>query len=127
MDGIKDITSRILSLDTEGSVKFIILYGSRSRDQGRAGSDIDICIYFKGDDIARTNFRRNVIEETCSDDVDVHMFQDLPLQIRKEVMKGKIMFSQDDVFLYDTAYDQIREFDDFKHRLYDYLGMERIK
>jgi len=50
----------------------------------------------------------------------------LPLYVRIEVLKGRVVYCPDEQFLYDVAPDTIREFDDYKHRLYDYPGTEMI-
>jgi hypothetical protein len=50
----------------------------------------------------------------------------LPLYVRVEVLKGTLLYAPELVFIYDTATWTLREFDDFKHRLYDYTGQETI-
>ncbi|NVO66019.1 hypothetical protein HWN36_01495 [Methanofollis tationis] len=37
-----------------------------------------------------------------------------------------VLYYSDERFLYDIALETIREFDDFKHRLYDYIGEKVI-
>jgi predicted nucleotidyltransferase len=122
-----EIIRTLLDLDREGLVRFIIVYGSVSRGDSRDGSDLDICVYYDAGPEKRQGYRVRALEELFSDDIDIHIFQDLPLQVRNEVLKGRVLHSDDDVFLHDVAYHQIREFDDFKQYLYDYLGMERIR
>lgn len=126
MDTVNDLVNRLLALDERSLIRFIILYGSSVRGEERSGSDLDICIYFDAESEGRDGFRVNALKAIFSENVDIHMFQDLPLQVRSEVLKGKVLYSDDDVFIHDTAYRHLREYGDFKHRLLDYLGMERI-
>ncbi len=57
---------------------------------------------------------------------DVQIYGNLPLYVRTEVLRGRVLYCPDERFLYDVAYRTIREFDAFKHRLYDYIGKQAI-
>ncbi len=127
MGSESDIIRTIMDLDDDGLIRFIIMYGSRTRNCPREGSDLDICIYYDADEKGRFDFRTKALGVLFTEDIDLHIFQDLPLQVRMEVLKGKVLYSDDDVFLHDLAYHQIKEFDDFRHHLYDYLDMEKIR
>jgi len=52
---------------------------------------------------------------------DIQIFQDLPLYIRKDVIKGRILYTSDKRFIHEISQDTYREFDDFKKRFYDYI------
>ena len=107
-------------------VRFIILYGSVADGQAKAGSDVDLCIYYDGDREEASRFRFAVLSELCDNRYDIQIFSHLPLYVRTEVLRGKVIYCPDERFLYDLAYQTIREFDDFKHRLYDYIGKEAM-
>ena len=51
------------------------------------------------------------------DKFDVQIFQDLPLYIRKEVLKGEVLYQKDVDFLYETAIDTVKEYGLFKRYL----------
>jgi len=107
-------------------VKFVILYGSTSREEARQGSDIDICVYY--DDLGGAmEFRLQVASELFEKIYDIKIFQHLPLPLRMEVLKGKVLNCSDLPFMYDLAYQTVKEFDSFKHRYYDYIGLEAIR
>jgi hypothetical protein len=43
-----------------------------------------------------------------------------------QVLKGKVLYSDDTPFMYDKAFETIKEFESFKRRYYDYLGIESL-
>ena len=108
-------------------VRFIILYGSmRNGGAARPDSDIDLCLYYEGDPGNASRFRHTLLSLPGSDMLDIQIFSQLPLYVRMEVLKGRVVFAPDIRFVYDTAVRTIREFNDFRHRLDDYTGVEAI-
>ena len=107
-------------------VRFIIFYGSSQKRQMTIESDIDLCMYYDGDRADAGKFRHAVLSRLPGIRYDVKIFQQLPLYIRVEVLKGTPVFIRDLTFLYEIATRTLREFDDFKHRLYDYTGQAAI-
>jgi predicted nucleotidyltransferase len=108
------------------NVKFIFVYGSAATGNMRKESDIDLCIYYDGPEDEASRFRLKVSSELFTDKYDVKIFQQLPLYLRKEVLKGTIMYSKDFNFVHEVALDTIREFDNYKRFYYDYIGLEMI-
>ena len=107
-------------------VKFVILFGSQTEGGANKMSDFDFAVYFDGNDRERFDFRVS-FGGRLSDNFDLQVFQDLPLYVRKEVLKGKVIYAQDMRFVYDVAYETIKEFESFKRYYYDYIRMEYIK
>ena len=105
-------------------VRFITLYGSASVGRMKEDSDIDISVYY--DDADASEFRLKVLSELFDDVYDIKIFQQLPLPLRMQVLRGKVLYSDDTPFMYDKAYETIKEFESFKRRYYDYLGIESI-
>ncbi len=105
-------------------VKFVILFGSRAEGRARKDSDYDFAIYYDGDSKERFKFQIALSE---NEKFDIKIFQDLPLFIKKEVLKGKVIYAENLSFVYDTAYETIKEFEDFKRYYYDYIGLEKIQ
>ncbi len=91
----------------------------------RDGSDIDICVYYDDEDDA-SDFRLKVLSELFDDEYDIKIFQQMPLYLRIEVLKGTVLYCDDKTFLLDKAYETIKEFDAFKHRFYDYIGLQSM-
>lgn len=114
---------RITTLDDFENVRFIIQYGSSVTGMMTEDSDIDLAIYYDGknnDELSR--FRYKAISALFDDIYDVQIFQQLPLYVRTEVLKGNVIYCKDRKLLYDVARQTIKEFDRFKHRYYDYIG-----
>jgi len=116
------ILSRLSAIEGFDRVRFIVLYGSLAEGRAMADSDVDLCIYYDASPEESSTFRFRALSELCSDRYDVQIFEQLPLYIRMDVLKGRVLYCPDERFLYDIALETIREFDDFKHRLYDYIG-----
>lgn len=82
-------------------------------------------IYYDGDREEGARFRFAALSE-LDERYDVQIYGNLPLYVRTEVLRGRVLHCPDERFLYDVAYRTIREFDAFKHRLYDYIGKQAI-
>ncbi|MFX0089613.1 MAG: nucleotidyltransferase domain-containing protein [Candidatus Hodarchaeota archaeon] len=113
---------RIKKVEGFDKVEFIILYGSAARGLMRESSDIDLCIYYDAPPEEASRFRLKVLSELFDDKYDVQIFQQLPLYVRRDVLKGEPVYCKDTVFLYEVAIRTIRDFEEYKHRFYDYIG-----
>lgn len=109
------------------NVRFVLLHGSGAEGRATADSDIDLCVYYDGDRNEAAQFRHRILSRLPSLRYDLQVFQHLPLYVRVEVLRGIPVFVRDDRFLYETATRTLREFGDFKHRLYDYTGQAAIQ
>jgi len=107
-------------------VRFIILYGSMAEGRAREDSDIDLAVYYQGCEEDASQFRLEVLSELLDDAYDVQIFNHLPLYIRKDVLKGEVLYYKDHEFLHEVAYQTLKEFEDFKKYYYDYIGEEMI-
>lgn len=111
---------RIKKLDRENKIQFIILYGSLAEGKLTKLSDIDLAIGYEGDKKERFNFRIKVLGE-LGDEFDVQIFQDLPLYIKMEVLRGKVIYAKDMKLLNELALETIGEFEFFKPHFLDYI------
>lgn len=117
---IRTAVEQIKTLDEEERVQFIILFGSSAVGNRNVMSDIDLAVGYQGDQEERFDFRLNVSGE-LPDDFDVQIFQDLPLYLRKEVLKGEILFTRDFRKLHNIALETIRDYDLFEQNFLDYI------
>lgn len=116
----------VLALDGSKNVEFIYLYGSVALKKSHPGSDIDLCVCFKGGDEEAFDFVMRCLSAVNSDSFDIKLFRQLPLYIKIEVFKGRLLYSKDIRRVYDIAYNTIRDYDNFIHRFNDYIGKEAI-
>jgi predicted nucleotidyltransferase len=109
----------------DNEVLAVILFGSMARGDQKPDSDIDICLILMQqkkpyEPISLSNKR---IEYLGQFDLDLHIFQQLPIYIRRNVIKdGKVLLVKDEDMLYDVAFRTAQKFEDFKHIYNDYLA-----
>jgi len=101
-------------------VRFVFLFGSYSSGKQNKLSDVDFAVYYGGNARERFKFRVKLLGE-LPESFDVQIFQDLPLYVRMEVLKGKLIYNSDLDFVYETAYSTIKAFEDYKKYYYDYI------
>ena len=123
---MEKVVGRLKDIEGFEKVKFIILYGSAAKGRMIKGSDIDLCIYYEGDSEEMSDFRLRALAELFDDVYDLQIFQQLPLYVKVEVLKGEVLYCKDRRFLYETAIRTIKDFEGFKRRFYDYIGLEEI-
>ncbi len=121
---IKLFMKKLKEIPDFDRVKFVILFGSRAEGRARKDSDYDLAVYYEGNKNEKFRFLLNA---NFDKNFDVKVFQDLPLFVKKEVLKGKVLYAENLSFVYDVAYETIKEFDDFKKYYYDYINYEEIK
>ncbi len=127
MEGqIKFFLEKLKEMSDLGSVKFVFLFGSYGQGKQNKLSDIDFAVYYDGEGKERFKFRLKLTAK-LPNNYDIQIFQDLPLFVRKEVLKGKLIYTRDLIFVYDKAYETIKEFDHFKKYYYDYIRHRRLR
>ncbi|HMA83270.1 MAG TPA: nucleotidyltransferase domain-containing protein [Candidatus Thermoplasmatota archaeon] len=119
MEETDEVVEKIKKFGGE-NVKFIILYGSQSTNNQTPMSDADIAVYYDAGKEQRFKFRMKILGRV-DDHYDIQIFQDLPLYIKKDVIKGNLLYTSDKRLIHDISRKTYREFDDFKKRFYDYI------
>ncbi len=98
-----------------------ILFGSTVKDESHDRSDIDVCLVLHSmlwevEKLFQKRF------ECLHFDLDIKLFQQLPLYVRSRVLKGgKVLLVKDEDQLYEIAIYAAKKFEDFKHIYRDYL------
>ena len=100
-----------------------ILYGSRAIGNFRQNSDIDIAIGITGNTEDLIGIRKELILKKPFEDLDIRLFEHLPVYIQKDVFKGLILYYREIIELYDAAYETIKKYRTFKPYLDDYIGV----
>ena len=127
LDNIKKFLKIVKSMPDFDKVAFIFLFGSVAEGRQNKLSDIDFAVYYQGTNKERFKFRINLLSKS-PDSFDAQIFQDLPLFVQKEVLRGRLVYCKDKnlSFVYEKAYEIIKAYEDFKKSYYDYIGMEKI-
>jgi predicted nucleotidyltransferase len=98
---------------SDPAVLAVILFGSASRGEATAGSDLDVCLVLQP---TATDPLEHRIRYLGRYDVDLQIFQSLPLPMRSRILKeGRVLFVRDEDALYEIAFRTIRAYADFKH------------
>ncbi len=98
-----------------------ILFGSYARSE--PNRDINLCLVLnkKLPNILMSK-KRLKYSSLFPNKFDINIFQQLPLYIRKRVLKeGKVLLCKDENQLYDIAFSTLKEFDMYKKIYYNYL------
>jgi hypothetical protein len=100
----------------------VLLYGSSARGDSHAGSDVDTCLVLRTYVRSRREQAEKRLAYLGDIDLDVQIFQSLPLYIRARVLgEGRVLFCRDEDALYDVAFTTIRAFERFKRTYLAYL------
>ncbi|MCD6540704.1 nucleotidyltransferase domain-containing protein [Candidatus Bipolaricaulota bacterium] len=116
------LTALLARAEQDPEVLAVIRFGSRARGEDIPDSDIDICLVLEPRSYSDLELSKKKLDYLAEFDLDIHIYQQLPLYIRHRVLKeGKVLFCRDEDVLYDLAFRTIREYEDFKHIYREYL------
>jgi predicted nucleotidyltransferase len=106
----------------DGEVLAVILFGSQARGDAGPGSDVDVCLVLGPDVPSREGAARKRLEYLSESDLDLSVFQQLPLHVRSRVLKeGVVLFTCDEDALYALAARTARAYEHFRHIQRRYL------
>ncbi len=101
----------------------VAIFGSYARNESY--QDIDLCLFLKNKKYNKTQLSKKKLKYASENEkYDIQVFQQLPIYIRKRILKdAKILYCKDEDILYDIYFQTIKEFDDFKPLYESYLGV----
>lgn len=102
-------------------IEFVILYGSSLSSYHLDDSDIDLCLYIDGEKKAFSGIRLELLK-MFNENLDIQIFQLLPIYVQIDVLKGKVLYVKDEDRLYEIAYDTIEEYEEFYPFYLDYIN-----
>jgi predicted nucleotidyltransferase len=112
----------VTRVKNDPEVLAVILFGSRARGNASQGSDFDVCLVLASDPSFDLVGARKRLEYLAGADLDITVFQQLPLYIRSRVLKeGSVLFVRDEDTLYALAARTARAFEGFRHIYRHYL------
>ena len=102
----------------------VLLFGSRARGEATQSSDVDLCVVLdpaRADAGTAASVKLTYLEAT-PDAFDIHVYQSLPIYVRKRVLaEGRVVYCRDEDALYALARRTIAELEDFRPRYQCYL------
>jgi predicted nucleotidyltransferase len=99
----------------DGEVLAVILFGSQARGDAGPGSDVDVCLVAAPHLSSREEATRKRLEYLSESDLDLCVFQQLPLHVRRRVLKeGTVLFTRDEDTLYALAARTARAYEYFR-------------
>jgi predicted nucleotidyltransferase len=100
----------------------LFLYGSSARKEACIQSYVDLCLVLMPASYTPNELSQKKLTYLKSFELDIQIFQQLPIYIKKRVIKeGKVLYCKDEDALYDLCFAVIREFSDFEHIYRHYL------
>jgi predicted nucleotidyltransferase len=100
----------------------VLLFGSRARGEASADSDADVCLVLAGEPGSDLERAQKRLDYLAYSDLDVAVFQSLPLHIRSRILReGQVLFVCDEGALYAVAFRTARAWEGFRHIPLQYL------
>ena len=122
MDRQRQIERLLGQAAGDAEVLAVLLYGSVARGDASATSDVDLCLALAPGRRAAKELSAKRLKYLQETDLDVQIFQQLPLYIRQRVLKdGRVLFVRDEDQLYELAFRTVQAFEDFRPRYQAYL------
>jgi len=123
MDRERHVARLLQRAGDDADVLAVMLYGSAARGEASATSDVDLCLVLAPARCTAAQMSAKRLEYLQDVDLDVQVFQQLPLYIRQRVLRdGRVLFVRDEDQLYEVAFRTIQAFDDFRPRYEAYLN-----
>ncbi len=121
--GTRPALARLIArAKNDPDVLAVILFGSRARGDASPQSDVDVCLVLSGGVRSALAAGQKRLTYTAEADVDLSVFQQLPLAIRSRILKeGTVLFVRDEDTLYDIAIRTAKAWEDFRHIHREYL------
>jgi len=110
------ITRLIAQAREDPDVLAVLLFGSRARGGATPASDHDVCLVLAAPPRSDLDASEKRLQYLALGDLDVVVFQQLPLYIRSRVLRdGRVLFTRDEDALYAVAVRTAKAFEGFRH------------
>ncbi len=116
------ITRLVARAREDPDVLAVLLFGSRARGDATPASDHDVCLVLAAPPRTGSDATEKRLQYLAMVDLDVVVFQQLPLYIRTRVLReGRVLFTRDEDALYAVAVRTAKAFEGFRHIHHGYL------
>lgn len=123
MDVTRQLERLLTIAEEDRDVLAVLLFGSAVRGERTPTSDVDVCLALHARNYDAFTLSHKKLVYLKQVDLDVHIFQQLPLYIRRRVLKeGRVLFCRDEDVLYELAFRTAQAFEDFKPLYSAYLA-----
>lgn len=115
---------RLLRLaERDPDVLAVLLFGSQARREPGPTSDVDVCVVLNTATFDAVTLSQKKLDYASAVDLDVQIFQQLPLYVRRRILKeGRVLLVRDEDALYDLAFQTARAFGAFRRIYESYLN-----
>ncbi len=114
----------VVRAERDPDVLAVLVFGSRARGDASPRSDLDVCLVLAPGPAPEVALDRRRLEYLAEADVDLVVFQRLPLILRSRILReGSVVFVRDEPALYALAARTARAFEAFRHIHRDYLEL----
>lgn len=118
---ITEILEQLRETRIFSKIEFIILYGSSLSSYHLEDSDIDICFFINEERKKLSEIRLGLLKK-FNGNIDIQIFQLLPLYVQIEVLKGEILYKKNEDRLYEIANETLDEYEEFYPFYSDYIN-----
>ncbi|MBI4400677.1 MAG: nucleotidyltransferase domain-containing protein [Nitrospirae bacterium] len=116
------VTNLLEQVEGDPAILAVVLYGSQARREATARSDVDVCLILAPGHDSRDDQLRARLTYLPVANLDIRVFQQLPLYIRRRVLReGAILSCRDLDALYDLACRTAKAYENFRPRYRSYL------
>lgn len=120
----RELERLVAKARADQDVLAVFHFGSRVRGEAGPSSDVDVCLVLTPRPVAlgpldRSRKRMEYLEHSA---LDVTIYQDLPIYIRRRILKeGRLLFARDEALLYEVARRTAQAYEDFRPIYQAYL------
>lgn len=122
-EGVESVLRRVVArAEGDSEALAILLFGSRARGDAGTRSDLDLCLVLEEGAPTGLAASRKRLDYIAGSDIDLSIFQQLPLHVRSRALKeGQVVFVRDEDRLYAVAIRTAQSFEGFRHHYRRYL------
>ena len=114
---LEQIRKDLKILIDQFSIEGILIFGSYAKENQTNKSDIDICIVAPNEDNYQIYTFLSANLNIVAKKYDIKFFRDLPLYLKIQIIEeGIVIFSRDELDLYEYFYPYRKLWADQKHR-----------